>query len=407
MSAALAEPTRRRHDEPVPIASTARAEASRANGRLSRGPDHAGGQGTQPAERLQGRAHRRRGSSCRRTRRRRSIAARPSSPATSGPGTRSSASWSARWRWAPGGAKCCRMRIIQHDARMNAARFANWEQDEQLAAAELGRRLADDPEAAVARLQRTSAGCDWLIGRWALLGNGLSTADEGGPGCTWTDADLALALNLLGRPTELRHLDDRASPAGVAPRAGPVGLGRGRDRTAGDHRGARSPSWKSGGEEVWEAVEQPLLRGLARGAGHRPGTRGDAAAPLRGGGRPALPLGLDQAGAAAEGARRALDASLRPRARPRACPAATRGTAAGGSPGTGSGAPLPGCPGFVRSLGDPAATVLDFWVCGPPRPGISPGHPSQNKTNPAPGRPDGATPERGASPGRQARETVP
>ncbi len=40
------------------------------------------------------------------------------------------------------------MRIFQHDARMNAARFANWDQDEQIAAAELGRRLADDPEAA-------------------------------------------------------------------------------------------------------------------------------------------------------------------------------------------------------------------------------------------------------------------
>ena len=100
------------------------------------------------------------------------------------------------------------IRIVQHDARMNAARFANWEQDEQLAAAELGRRLGDDPEAAVVRLQRSSAGCDWLIGRWTLLGNGLSTAEEGGPGCTWTDADLALALDLLGRPAELRHLDD-------------------------------------------------------------------------------------------------------------------------------------------------------------------------------------------------------
>ena len=35
---------------------------------------------------------------------------------------------------------------------MNAARFANWEPDEQLAAAELGSRLGDDPEGAVTRL---------------------------------------------------------------------------------------------------------------------------------------------------------------------------------------------------------------------------------------------------------------
>ena len=91
---------------------------------------------------------------------------------------------------------------------MNAARFANWEQDELLAAAELRQRLADAPEAVVVQLQRSSAGCDWLIGRWTLLGNGLSTAGEGGPRCAWTDADLALALNLLGRSPELRHLDD-------------------------------------------------------------------------------------------------------------------------------------------------------------------------------------------------------
>src|SRR5208282_1434425 len=64
---------------------------------------------------------------------------------------------------------------------------------------------------AVIRLKCSSAGCDWLIGRWTLLGNGLSTADEGGPGCTWTDADMALALNLLGLPAELRHLDNQAA----------------------------------------------------------------------------------------------------------------------------------------------------------------------------------------------------
>ena len=73
------------------------------------------------------------------------------------------------------------IRIIRHDARMNAARFANWEQDEQLEASELGRKLGDDPEGVVTRLRCSSAGCDWLIGRWMLLGNGLSTAVEGGP----------------------------------------------------------------------------------------------------------------------------------------------------------------------------------------------------------------------------------
>ena len=62
------------------------------------------------------------------------------------------------------------IRIVGHDARVNAARLANWEEDERIAAVELGRRLGENPEAAVARLRRTSAGCDWMIGRWEAAG---------------------------------------------------------------------------------------------------------------------------------------------------------------------------------------------------------------------------------------------
>jgi hypothetical protein len=52
-------------------------------------------------------------------------------------------------------------------------------------------------------------------------------------------------------------------------------------------------------------------------------------------------------------------------------------------------APVRPLPEVSRSslLGDPAATVLDFWVGGPPRPGINPGRLSQNKTNPTPSGP--------------------
>ena len=142
---------------------------------------------------------------------------------------------------------------------MNAARFANWEQDEQLAAAELGRRLADDPEAVVVRLRRSSAGCDWLIGRWTLLGNGLSTADEGGPGCTWTDADLALALDLLGLPAELRHLDDRP---------GRLESLRAEARSGSDEAVAELreivaeevAELEERDEEAWDGIEQPRLQ---------------------------------------------------------------------------------------------------------------------------------------------------
>ena len=106
---------------------------------------------------------------------------------------------------------------------------------------------------------RSSAGCEWLIGRWTLLGNGLLTVDEGGPGCTWTDADLALALDLLGRPTELRHLDDRTrrlerlcAEARAGSDEGVTGLREIlSDQVAGLERR---------GEEAWEALEEPRLQ---------------------------------------------------------------------------------------------------------------------------------------------------
>ena len=169
-------------------------------------------------------------------------------------------------------------RIIRHDARISAARFANWEQDEQIEAAELGRRLGDDPEGTVLRLGRSSAGCDWLIGRWTLLGNGLLTADEGGPGCTWTDADLVLALDLLGLPTELRHLDDwpaRLESLCMQARSGS-------DEAVTELRAwlrPRLPSWNAGvrrhGRGRAAAVTGPAL-----GTGHRSRARRHAAPPL-------------------------------------------------------------------------------------------------------------------------------
>ena len=237
------------------------------------------------------------------------------------------------------------MRIIQHDARMNAARFANWEQDEQLAAAELGRRLGDDPEG-----RRRPAPAQ--LGRLRLADRPLDAAGQRPVHRRRGRAGLHLDRRRPGagpepaRPAGGAAPPGRlAGPAGVAPRAGPVGLGRGRGRIAGDHRGRRSPSWNGGARRCGKAVEQPRLQDWCAGAGDRPGARGDAAAPLRGGGRPAVPLGLDQAGAAAEGARRALDPSsrtrIRCRARRAARPACIATLRAGFSrSGAGAGAPL-------------------------------------------------------------------
>ncbi len=270
---------------------------------------------------------------------------------------------------------------------MNAARFANWEQDEQLAAAELGRRLGDDPEVAVTRLQRSSAGCDWLIGRWRLLGNGLSTADEGGPGCTWTDADLALALDLLGRPAELRHLDDRTArleSLRAQARAGSdAGVTELREIVA-----EEVAELERRREEAWEGVEQPRLQDWCSGLEIDPGPDGtrlhryEAAAdrlfrsawtklerPRKDCGEPFIHR--CECGFAAEQAARPA---------PFAVPVSE---------------PVPPAPAPVRPesavpaparLDDPP-TVLDFWIGGPPRPGISPGGLFQDKTNPTPSRP--------------------
>jgi hypothetical protein len=189
--------------------SSARAEASRANGRLSRGPvseegkaqsrrngckDGLTGKGIVLPEAAAAEVARREAEFARDFRPRDAVERELVRQMALG-------SWRSRE---------LAVRIIEHDARVNAARFTNWVEDEQVAAIELGRRIGDDPEAAVAQLRRTSVGCEWLAGRWRLLGNGLKSAGDGGPGCIWTDADLALAVDLLGRPKALRHLDQRA-----------------------------------------------------------------------------------------------------------------------------------------------------------------------------------------------------
>jgi hypothetical protein len=206
MSAALAEP-RDAITTTDTNTRTARADASRANGRLSRGPTSPEGKARSRCngckDGLSGAGIVLPPAAAAEVERREAGFARDLRPRNAVERELVRQMALGAWR-----SQELAMRIVRHDARMNAARFANWEQDEQIAAAELGRRLSDDPEAVVAQLKRRSAGCDWLIGRWTLLGNALSTADVGGPGCTWTDADLALALNLLGRPAELRHLDD-------------------------------------------------------------------------------------------------------------------------------------------------------------------------------------------------------
>ena len=132
--------------------STARAEASRANGRLSRGPTS-----------LEGKARSRR-NGCKDGLTGAGIVLPPDATAeverreakyvrVFGPRNTVERELVRQMALGAWRSEVLAMRIIRHDARMNTARFANWEQDEQLAAAELGRRLGDDPEGAVIRLR--------------------------------------------------------------------------------------------------------------------------------------------------------------------------------------------------------------------------------------------------------------
>lgn len=87
--------------------------------------------------------------------------------------------------------------------------LARWDDDRREAAERLGLGLAAQPRLVTLQLQATNAGCDWLIERWQLLDAGL----EGGS-CAWTNADLELVLDLLGRLPALRHLDPVARRLG-------------------------------------------------------------------------------------------------------------------------------------------------------------------------------------------------
>jgi hypothetical protein len=276
------------------------------------------------------------------------------------------------------------IRIVEHDARVNAAKFANWVEDEQLAAIELGRRLGDDPEAVVAQLKRTSAGCDWLAGRWRLLGYGLKTAEDGGPGCIWTETDVALAVDLLGRPKALRHLDQRTnrleSLRGQA-RAGSAEAVAELQGIIEDEVAALEER----GEETFEEIERPRLFDWRAGLEIDLGAEGtrlrryEAAAHRlfrtawakleklrKERGEPLMPLSGEPA------ARHDSPAAPRPaKTPPAAAPMPTRLETVFPGPSLG---------------GAPAATMLDFRVGGSPRPGTISGQISRDKTNPAPGR---------------------
>jgi hypothetical protein len=74
-----------------------------------------------------------------------------------------------------------------------------WDDDRRFEAEVLGRDLAKDPAETVALLMKTPQGCEWLMGRWALLAHAANT-NEG----AWTDEQTNLAFDLLATPKAFR-----------------------------------------------------------------------------------------------------------------------------------------------------------------------------------------------------------
>ena len=73
-----------------------------------------------------------------------------------------------------------------------------WNDDRNRAVEEQAAGLARRPSLVSRRLESTKQGCDWLIGRWDVLGHLLES------GAGWDDSQCGLALDLMGFPAELR-----------------------------------------------------------------------------------------------------------------------------------------------------------------------------------------------------------
>jgi hypothetical protein len=109
--------------------------------------------------------------------------------------------------------RCQRMEGCARDKLGIRAEFV-WDDDRRLEAIRLARKLGDEPELVVEQLRQTPHGCDWLIGRWALLEHAAGSAES------WSPVQARLALDLLGTPAEFREGNPMvADPAAIARRA--------------------------------------------------------------------------------------------------------------------------------------------------------------------------------------------
>jgi hypothetical protein len=97
---------------------------------------------------------------------------------------------------------------IDHCNGLESALHANlarraavcWDEDRRLEAEETAVGLSKRPALVRQRLRQTAQGCEWMIERWAYLGGVI---EEGG---TWSEAQKALAFDLLGVDPVLRDI---------------------------------------------------------------------------------------------------------------------------------------------------------------------------------------------------------
>ena len=108
-----------------------------------------------------------------------------------------------------------------HSGRAEVA----WDLDRHAESAEVGARLSRSPGPTVARLEASPYGCELLMGYWDRLGAMLDDGD-------WTEAEISIALDLLGVPADLR----RGRTPVDAPGGGPSSVDYRRALAAGEFR---------------------------------------------------------------------------------------------------------------------------------------------------------------------------
>jgi hypothetical protein len=101
----------------------------------------------------------------------------------------------------------CRAHEIALRTELAERAGTSWDDDRRLAAEILAGGLPRKPALVSRQLQQTPQGCDWMIERWEALARILEAKGD------WSEAQKALAMDLLGTPPELRDGPTRLDPS--------------------------------------------------------------------------------------------------------------------------------------------------------------------------------------------------